>query len=142
MSVRERWFRFLGRTLNPVALRAAHRGRGPFSAIRHVGRKTGRVYETPIIVAPTEGGFVAELTYGPEVAWYRNLRAAGSGVLIHRGREIAVDGVRPLDREAGLAAYGPPRSWILRALRRRDFLLLHARDTPEAPSSEDENSRD
>jgi hypothetical protein len=69
MTVRDAWFRFLGRTLNPVALRGAHSGRGPFSAIRHVGRKSGKVHETPIIVASASGGFVAELTYGRDVAW-------------------------------------------------------------------------
>jgi len=28
MTLRDSWFRFLGRTLNPVALRGAHSGRG------------------------------------------------------------------------------------------------------------------
>jgi deazaflavin-dependent oxidoreductase (nitroreductase family) len=125
MSIRDRWFAFLSRTLNPVALRGAHSGRGPFSAVRHVGRKTGRAYETPIIVAPLGDDFVAELTYGRDVAWYRNLVAAGGGVLVHRGREIAIDGVSDLDAAVGLRAYGAPRSWILRLLRRHDFLLLH-----------------
>ena len=125
MTVRTAWFRFLGRTLNPVALRGAHSGRGPFSAIRHVGRKTGTVYETPIIVAPASGGFVAELTYGRDVAWYRNAVAAGHCVLIHEGREVEIDAITDLDRDAGLRAYGAPRSWVLRLLRRHDFLLLH-----------------
>jgi deazaflavin-dependent oxidoreductase (nitroreductase family) len=124
--MRSAWFRLLGRTLNPVALRGAHSGRGPFSAIRHVGRKTGTVYETPIIVAPIDGGYVAELTYGRGVAWYRNVIAAGRCTLIYEGHEIEIDGITDLDAAAGLRAYGAPRSWILRLLRRRDFLLLHA----------------
>jgi hypothetical protein len=126
VTVRAAWFRFLGRTLNPVALRGAHSGRGPFSAIRHVGRKTGTVYETPIIVASVPGGFVAELTYGRNVAWYRNAVAAGRCTLIHEGREIEIDEITGFERDAGLRAYGAPRSWILRLLRRHDFLFLHA----------------
>lgn len=125
MSSRSRWFAFLGRTLNPVALRGAHSGRGPFSAVRHVGRKTGTVYETPIIVAATAGGYVAELTYGRNVAWYRNSIAAGGCTLIHEGREIPVDGISDLPAAEGMRAYGAPRSWVLRLLRRHDFLLLH-----------------
>jgi hypothetical protein len=124
--MRSAWFRFLGRTLNPVALRGAYSGRGPFSAIRHVGRKTGTVYETPIIVAPIDGGYVAELTYGRGVSWYRNAIAAGRCTLIHDGREIEIDAITDLDAATGLRAYGAPRSWILRLLRRRDFLFLHA----------------
>jgi hypothetical protein len=124
--MRSAWFRFLGRTLNPIALRSAHSGRGPFSAIRHVGRKTGTVYETPILVAPLEGGFAAELTYGRNVAWYRNVVAAGRCVLIHQGREIPIDAITDLDEATGLRAYGLPRSWILRLLRRHEFLFLRA----------------
>ena len=126
MALRDAWFRFLGRTLNPIALRAAHSGSGPFSAIRHVGRKTGTVYETPIMVAPAPGGYVAELTYGKNVAWYRNSIAAGRCVLIHEGRQIEIDAITDFDRAAGLRAYGPPRSWVLRLLRRHEFLFLHA----------------
>ena len=123
--LRRGWSRVLAHTLNPVALRSARGKRGPFSLIRHVGRKSGTVYETPIIVAEAPGGFVAELTYGRNVAWYRNLVAAGHGVLVVHGEEYAVDAVSDLDPETGVAAYGPPWSWILVALRRKDFLLLH-----------------
>jgi deazaflavin-dependent oxidoreductase (nitroreductase family) len=121
---RRAWFGFLGHTLNPIALRSARGRRGPFALIRHVGRKTGTVYETPIIVAPIAGGYVAELTYGRDVAWYKNLVAAGHGTLVLHGDEIAIDGVGDLDAAAGTAAYGAPRSWILKLLRRHDFLLL------------------
>jgi len=123
------FLRVLKHTLNPLTLRAARSGRGPFSMVRHVGRTTGRVYETPVMLAPVPGGFVAELTYGPDVSWYRNVVAAGGCVVVHRGREHVVDRVEPWPREAGLAAFGFPRSLILRVLRRHEFRLLH-----EAPS--------
>ena len=58
----------LKNTLNRATLRAARAGRGPFSLVRHIGRKTGTVYETPLILARAPGGFVAELTYGTDVA--------------------------------------------------------------------------
>ncbi len=57
----------LKHTLNPLTRRMARSNLGPFSIIRHVGRRSGRHYETPIIVAPVEEGYVIELTYGPEV---------------------------------------------------------------------------
>jgi deazaflavin-dependent oxidoreductase (nitroreductase family) len=125
MSARSAWLAIIKRTINPIAIRAARRGSGPFSLVEHVGRKSGTSYETPLIVAPVDAGFVAELTYGPEVAWYRNVRAAGACTIRYHGRPFRVDRIEPLDAEAGLRAYGPPRSWVLRVLRRRDFLLLH-----------------
>ena len=49
----------LNRTLNPLAVRLAKSGRGPFSLVRNVGRKSGRIFETPVILADTPGGLVA-----------------------------------------------------------------------------------
>jgi deazaflavin-dependent oxidoreductase (nitroreductase family) len=112
-------------TINPIAIGAARRGSGPFSLVEHVGRTSGARYETPIIVAPVESGFVAELTYGPSVAWYQNVKAAGGCVIRYHGRPFTIDRIDVLDAAAGLKAYGVPRSWVLRLLRRHEFLLLH-----------------
>ncbi len=125
MSLRSGWLSVIKHTINPVAIRAARRGSGPFSLVEHVGRRSGTHYETPIIVAPVDAGFVAELTYGPKVAWYQNAQAAGGCVVRYHGRPFVIDGLSELDASAGLRAYGPPRSWVLRLLRRHDFLLLH-----------------
>ena len=70
------WLVFIKHTLNPLTLGMARRGLGPFALIRHTGRKSGRTFETPLILARVPEGFVAELTYGPEVNWYRNVVAA------------------------------------------------------------------
>lgn len=125
MSARSAWLAFIKHTIDPMAIRAAHRGSGPFSLIEHVGRKSGTRYETPLILAPTADGFVAELTYGPKVAWYQNAMAAGECVVRFHGRPFKIDRIDMLDTAAGLKAYGAPRSWVLRLLRRREFLTLH-----------------
>jgi hypothetical protein len=69
--MRRRFLWLITNTLNRWTTRLARAGRGPFSLVRHVGRTSGKQYETPIIVAPAEGGFIAELTYGENVDWYR-----------------------------------------------------------------------
>ncbi|MDT0165771.1 nitroreductase family deazaflavin-dependent oxidoreductase [Actinotalea sp. AC32] len=120
---RRRLLRLLGRTLNPWTLRAARAGRG-FALVRHVGRRSGRTYETPLVLAPVPGGFVAELTYGPRVDWYRNVVAAGRCVVVVRGVEHVVVGVEPLAADVGRAAFGPAARLVLRLLRRREFRLL------------------
>jgi deazaflavin-dependent oxidoreductase (nitroreductase family) len=125
VSIRSAWLAVIKRTINPLAVRAARRGSGPFSIVEHLGRKSGNRYETPLIVAPVPEGFVAELTYGPKVAWYLNSVAAGGCVIRYHGRPFRIDAIAKLDAAAGLRAYGPPRSWVLRLLRRHDFLLLH-----------------
>lgn len=122
--MRRGWLTVLKHTLNRATLRAARSGRGPFSLVRHRGRSSGRVYETPLILAETDGGLVAELTYGPDVNWYRNIVAAGGCEVVHRGRTVRIDGIEPMSATAGLAAYGPPASVILRLLRREHFIRL------------------
>lgn len=130
------WLWTIQRTLNPLTLRMARRGAGPFSLVRHVGRKSGRSFETPLILARIPGGFVAELTYGPEVNWYRNLVASGRGTVVWHGREFAIGGIESISTDAGLQAFGPPASWLLRMLRRHEFRLL--REAPAAASVAEE----
>jgi deazaflavin-dependent oxidoreductase (nitroreductase family) len=122
--LRTRFFWMLQHTVNPLATAAARSGRGPFSLVRHVGRKTGTIYQTPLIVARVPRGFVAELTYGPNVSWYRNVVAAGQCVLIVKNVEYDIGAVRAYSTEAGLDAFGYPQKLILKLLRRKDFRLL------------------
>lgn len=126
MTARTVFLRVLKHTVNPLAMRIARSGRGPFSLVRHLGRMSGAVYETPLILAEVPQGFVAELTYGEDVAWYRNVAAAGGRcTVLHRGATYAVDRMDPMETAAGLRAFGAPRNVVLRVLRRREFRLLH-----------------
>jgi hypothetical protein len=86
-QLRNAFLLLLKHTLNPLTCRLPRSSLGPFSILRHVGRRSGKRYETPIIVAPHPGGFVIELTYGPEVDWHKNIIAAGGGALVHRGKQ-------------------------------------------------------
>ncbi|WP_052226882.1 PNPOx family protein [Microbacterium mangrovi] len=125
MSFRTRYLWVLKNTLNRATVRAARSGRGPFTLVRHIGRTSGKVYETPIMVARRPGGFVAELTYGPDVNWYRNIVAAGQCDLLYRGAIHHIDRIEPCSVADGLAAYGNPRAIVLRILRRHEFRFLH-----------------
>jgi deazaflavin-dependent oxidoreductase (nitroreductase family) len=119
------WLWLLKNTLNRVAVRAVRAGRGPFSVVRHVGRTTGRVYETPLLLVRHGPGFIAELTYGPGVAWYRNVVAAGGCTVVAKGAEYRIDAIEACEPAVGLRAFGQPAALVLRLLRRREFRLLH-----------------
>ena len=123
-GIRGRFFWVLNNTLNRVTTALARSGHGPFSLIRHVGRKSGKSYETPVILVKVAEGFVAELTYGERVNWYRNSVAAGRCVVVYRGREFTVTGIEPCSIERGLNAYPAPFRLILKAGGRKEFRLL------------------
>jgi hypothetical protein len=127
------WLRFIARHLNPRTKESARSDPGSrFSIVKHVGRRSGTEYEAVVILAPVPAGFMAELTYGPEVDWFRNISAAGHCEVLHRGELYRVDGISPVSASAGRAAYGPPESWVLTLLRRKHFVLLHVKGRPAA----------
>ncbi|HXZ03453.1 MAG TPA: nitroreductase family deazaflavin-dependent oxidoreductase [Ktedonobacteraceae bacterium] len=78
---------------------------GPFAIIHHVGRRSGKPYETVIWVWQMREGFVIALTYGPEVDWYRNMRAAGGGTVFWHKRLYVVGKPVPIDSQKALQAF-------------------------------------
>jgi deazaflavin-dependent oxidoreductase (nitroreductase family) len=56
-----------------------------FGILTHVGRKSGRVYRTPVNVFRAPEGFLIALTYGRESEWVKNVLAAGGCELETRG---------------------------------------------------------
>jgi len=81
---------FVKRFINPVLRNLAHSSIGPFALLRHMGRKSGKTFEIPIMVWRVADGFVIVLTYGSHVDWLRNLQAAGRGSLLWHKREYAL----------------------------------------------------
>lgn len=114
----------LKHTLNPLTRRIAHRSLGPFSIIQHVGRRSGKHYETPIILGHLDRDFVVELTYGPEVDWYKNVLAAGGCTLIWHGKPYVIDQLEPLDAETGRHAFPFPAQVILWLSRRQHYVKM------------------
>ena len=122
--VKAAWLQVVKHVVNPVTMRIARSGRGPFVLVRYVGRTSGRTYETPLLLGRAPDGFVTELTYGPHVQWYRNVVAAGGCTIVRGAKQWEVGAPRPLDAATGLAAFPPNRRVLLRVLRRREFRLL------------------
>jgi deazaflavin-dependent oxidoreductase (nitroreductase family) len=61
---------------NRIASRFATRLPG-FAIVTNVGRKSGRVYRTPVNVFREPDGVLIALTYGRDSGWVRNVLAAG-----------------------------------------------------------------
>jgi len=118
---------FSKRVINPVVLKFAGSPHSTFAVIRHVGRRSGKAYETPLLVAPIEDGFVIELTYGLAVDWYRNVVAAGECTLLWHGREHVCDEFEPLDAEIALPAFPLALRLPLRIFGAQHFVRMKSR---------------
>jgi deazaflavin-dependent oxidoreductase (nitroreductase family) len=60
----------------------------PFAVVRHVGRKTGRTYRTPVVAFRSDAGIVIPMTYGRDVDWARNILRAKGGELERMGGRV------------------------------------------------------
>jgi deazaflavin-dependent oxidoreductase (nitroreductase family) len=58
-----------------------------FGILTHVGRKSGKLYRTPVNVFRATNGFIVALTYSSESEWVKNVLAAGGCELKTRGNE-------------------------------------------------------
>lgn len=74
---RKRWVAAFNLAVtNRITSRFAARLPG-FGILTHVGRKSGRVYRTPVNVFRAPDGFLVALTYGRDSEWVKNVLAAG-----------------------------------------------------------------
>ncbi|MGD9705720.1 MAG: nitroreductase family deazaflavin-dependent oxidoreductase [Acidimicrobiia bacterium] len=80
-----------GRATKPFVLKSSGTPGGIASVVRHVGRTTGRPYETPVQAVPTDAGFVIALPYGPNTDWLKNVVLNGSATIVHEGNTYRVD---------------------------------------------------
>lgn len=101
-----------------------------FGVIVHRGRRSGRVYQTPVNVFTAGDGYVVALTYGPGTDWVKNVLAEGGCELRTRGRAIKVTAPR-LFRDETRRDIRPLERQVLRALSVSDFLSLTP--APAAP---------
>jgi deazaflavin-dependent oxidoreductase (nitroreductase family) len=96
------------------------------AVVVHHGRRSGRRYETPVMVFRAPDGFIIALTYGPQhTDWVRNVLAAGGCELRASGRTHQMrsprvyhddtrNGIRPVERQ------------VLKLLGAADFLYLES----------------
>lgn len=116
--------RFNKRFTNPLMLKFAVTPRSHFAMIRHVGRRSGKLYKTPVIAMRYEDGFVFALTYGPEVDWYCNIRAAGRCTLFWHAKEYVLEQPELISSETALLAFPQSLRGILRRRGIQNYLKM------------------
>ncbi len=100
-----------------------------FGVVIHRGRRSGRLYQTPVSVFATEDGYLFALTYGPDTDWVKNVLAAGDCELRMHGRAVKLSSpclyhdesrrdIRTLERQ------------VLRIIGVADFLSLKTVPAP------------
>ena len=81
-----------------------------------------------MILARVPEGFIAELAYGDNVNWNRNVVAADGCVIVHHRIEYRVTAVESCSAGRGLNAYPAPLRRILKLAGRDQFRVLRTDD--------------
>lgn len=116
---------------NPRQMESAGTPGSYASIIRHVGRTTGRPYETPIQAVATDDGFVVGLPYGSHADWLQNVLASGSATLVHEGRTHEVDRPELVPMEVVSAHWSPQEQRTHRLFHVDQALTLRRVDPDE-----------
>jgi deazaflavin-dependent oxidoreductase (nitroreductase family) len=105
----------ISRLTRPATVPLAGKRWNPiFAVVEHRGRKTGRVYRTPVAARRSGDGFIIALAFGAQVDWYRNLVAAGGGIVGWRGDAYSVTTPKRVDAAAVLPTFDPVQRLLLR----------------------------
>jgi deazaflavin-dependent oxidoreductase (nitroreductase family) len=77
--------------MRPLALRSAGKEGSGTAVLRHIGRRSGRTYETPVIAARHDDSFLIALPYGQRTDWLKNVLDKGSATIVTNGQAYEVD---------------------------------------------------
>ena len=90
---------------NKILIHISGKDLGLFAILTHTGRKSGKIYQIPIIVVPAENGFVIALTYGKKTDWYENVKAKRGCSLKWKRKEYALTHPEFIDQKQALQVF-------------------------------------
>ena len=126
---RKRWVAAFNLAVtNRITSRFAARLPG-FGILTHIGRKSGRVYRTPVNVFRTPEGFLIALTYGRDSEWVRNVVAA-RGCKLETRRVLYQLSAPTIVHDPSRRRFPIPVQIVLRLIGANDFMQLSIPQLP------------
>lgn len=110
--------------LNPRQMRSAGTPGAYAGIVRHVGRRSGRAYETPVVPMATEDGFVIVLPYGTRPDWVRNVLAADRAEIVEEGETVVVEAPELTTIDAAPYEFPPKEMRTMRAFGNTQCLVV------------------
>jgi deazaflavin-dependent oxidoreductase (nitroreductase family) len=124
--------------LNPLIVKLAGRPHFHLAAqIRHVGRRSGRTYTTPVSARRSGDMIVIALTFGNQSDWSRNVRSAGGGTIRIEGEDYNVTKPQIMSRQDAEpfveAAFSPMNRAGFRMLGIKQVMILQVMSAGHQP---------
>jgi hypothetical protein len=127
------------RILNPFAIWLAARRPMYYGVLHHAGRRSGKVYATPVVAKLISAGVIIPLPYGTHTDWLANVLAADGCSLTLNGQDYALTSpeIRPANMAEPLVP--PTNAAVWRRFGIKNYLSMRtaiaaaaATDTPRA----------
>jgi deazaflavin-dependent oxidoreductase (nitroreductase family) len=121
----QRGLRQLTKVIRPLALRSAGKQGSSTSVVRHVGRKTGRPYDTPVVAVNHNGTVYIALPYGERTDWLKNVLVSGSATVMSGGDRYDVDRPEVIPMAEATEFFGAKEQRLQRRFGVKTCLLVH-----------------
>ena len=115
------------RAMRPLAMRSAGKEASSTSVVRHVGRRSGRTYETPVVAVRHDDSFLIALPYGARTDWLRNVRDKGSATIVCKGHAYEVDRPEVIPMAEATSYFRPKEQRMHRQFHVDSALQVHQR---------------
>jgi deazaflavin-dependent oxidoreductase (nitroreductase family) len=113
------------RVMRPFALRSAGKEGSSTSVVRHVGRRSGRTYETPVVAVQHDDSFFIALPYGKRTDWLQNVLRKGSATIVTNGHAYEVDRPEILAMAEATSYFGSKEQRMQRQFHVESALRVH-----------------
>ncbi|OGN94703.1 MAG: hypothetical protein A2Z71_10070 [Chloroflexi bacterium RBG_13_50_21] len=109
---------------NRITLIFAGQRNVPFSILRHVGRRSGRTYQTPVLASYVGEIVIIPLSYGENVDWLRNVLARGGCEMRWQDQWIWVGNPEVIGPEKAFSLLPEQRRKLFERFKLEKYLFL------------------
>jgi deazaflavin-dependent oxidoreductase (nitroreductase family) len=109
---------------NRITLIFAGQRNVPFSILRHVGRRSGRTYQTPVLASYVGEMVLIPLSYGEHVDWLRNILAQGGCELCWQNRWMRAINPLVIDSKTAITILPEKRRKLFERFKLEKFLRM------------------
>jgi deazaflavin-dependent oxidoreductase (nitroreductase family) len=106
-------------------MRSAGSEESDTSVVRHVGRSSGRSYETPVVAVEHDDTFLIALPYGERTDWAKNVLASGLASVVTHGQAYEVDQPRIIPMVDATSYFGTKEQKLHRRFAVDTCLRVH-----------------
>ena len=121
----QRTLRRLTQVTRPLAMRSAGSKESNTSVVRHIGRRSGRSYETPVVAVEHDDSFLIALPYGTRTDWAKNVLASGTASVMTHGQPYEVDQPQVIPMKGATQYFGSKEQKLHRRFSVDTCLRLH-----------------